>query len=159
MNEKDAGDGITTGNDNVCVGTLSGTAITTGTNIITIGAVTGVHSIFGEVDNTTYIANILGAAVDVKTAQLVYVDSDGRLGTVLTDGAERNAPGVHPKGVRPQAIPDAAKQATLNRKIRTLQQQVETLTAQLKEQAAEIQKVNAQLEINKPASKVVVDKP
>jgi hypothetical protein len=32
------------------------------------------------------------------------------------------------------------------------------LTAQLKEQAAQIQKVNAQLEMNKPAAKVVVNK-
>src|SRR5438046_1159537 len=36
---------------------------------------------------------------------------------------------------------------------------MEVLTAQLKEQAAQIQKVSAQLEVNKPASKVVVNKP
>ena len=34
------------------------------------------------------------------------------------------------------------------------QQQIETLTAQLKEHATQIQKVNAQLEMNKPATKV-----
>jgi uncharacterized coiled-coil protein SlyX len=33
--------------------------------------------------------------------------------------------------------------------------QIETLTAQLKEQAAQIQKVSAQLEVSKPAAKVV----
>src|SRR4029450_7657763 len=36
---------------------------------------------------------------------------------------------------------------------------VGVLTAQLKEQAAQIQKVSAQLEVIKPAAKVVVNKP
>jgi hypothetical protein len=36
---------------------------------------------------------------------------------------------------------------------------MEILTAQLREQAAQIQKVSAQLEVNKPASKVVANKP
>jgi hypothetical protein len=39
------------------------------------------------------------------------------------------------------------------------QKDIQTLTAQLKEQAAQIQKVSAQLETSKPASKVVVNKP
>ncbi|PYK09295.1 MAG: hypothetical protein DME65_12310 [Verrucomicrobia bacterium] len=39
------------------------------------------------------------------------------------------------------------------------QKGMEILTAQLKEQAAQIQKVSAQLEVNKPASKVVANKP
>jgi uncharacterized coiled-coil protein SlyX len=39
------------------------------------------------------------------------------------------------------------------------QQQIETLTVQLKEQIAQIQKVNAQLEMNKPATKVMMNKP
>jgi hypothetical protein len=82
----------------------------------------------------------------------VMVDSDGRLGTVSSDGPDRG--GFSPKGIRPQAIPDAAKQATLDRTIESLQatitqqqQQIETLSAQLKEQTAQIQKVNAQLEM------------
>jgi trimeric autotransporter adhesin len=39
------------------------------------------------------------------------------------------------------------------------QKGMEILTAQLKEQAAQIQKVSAQLEVSKPATKVVVNKP
>ena len=70
------------GSNNVCVGFDSGTAITAGTGIITIGPVTGVHSVFGQVDDRTYIANIRNAAVDEGTAQVVYVDADGRLGTL-----------------------------------------------------------------------------
>jgi hypothetical protein len=38
------------------------------------------------------------------------------------------------------------------------QQQIETPTAQLKEQAAQIQKVNAQIEMRKPAAKMHVNK-
>jgi hypothetical protein len=92
----------------------------------------------------------------------VMVDSDGRLGTVTSDGPG----GSSPKGIRPQAIPDTAKQAMLDVKVQNLratatqqQKQIETLTAQLKENAAQIQKAIAQLEMNKPTAKVVVNKP
>jgi len=37
--------------------------------------------------------------------------------------------------------------------------EMEVLTAQRNEQAAQIQKVSAQLEVNKPAPQVVVNKP
>jgi uncharacterized coiled-coil protein SlyX len=50
----------------------------------------------------------------------------------------------------------------LNRKVDKLQatvarqqKQIETLTAQLNEQASQIQKVSAQVEMSKPAAKVV----
>ena len=39
------------------------------------------------------------------------------------------------------------------------QNQIEILTAQIKEQIAQIQKVNARLETNKPAAKIIVNKP
>jgi hypothetical protein len=39
------------------------------------------------------------------------------------------------------------------------QKGMNVLAAQLNEQAAQIQKVSAQLEVSKPAAKVVVDKP
>ena len=39
------------------------------------------------------------------------------------------------------------------------QKGMEVLSAQLKQQAAQIQKVSAQLEVNKPAPQVVVNKP
>ncbi len=93
------------------------------------------------------------------------VDSDGRLGTVTSDGPDPG--GFSAKGgLRPQAISDAAKQTMINRTVENLeatiaqqQQQIETLTAQLKEQATQIEKANAQLEIGKPATKVAVNKP
>jgi len=39
------------------------------------------------------------------------------------------------------------------------QKGIDVLIAQLKEQAAQIQKVSAQLQVSKPAPKVVVNKP
>jgi hypothetical protein len=43
--------------------------------------------------------------------------------------------------------------------ISQLKSEMQTMVAQLKEQAAQIQKVSARLEVNKPAAKVVVNKP
>jgi hypothetical protein len=126
-----------------------------------------VHSRFGQEGDVCYIDNIYGANVDDTNgiAQVVLVDPDGRLGTVPISAAG-NPRKSFPKGAQPQAIPDAAKQAMLDLKVQNLratvaqqQQQIETLTAQLKENAAQIQKANTQLEMNKPASKVVVNEP
>jgi hypothetical protein len=150
--------------DNVVVGRMAGSGITTADNNIIIGHHSGVHSVFGQESDRCFIDNIHGAPVSAATAMAVMVDSDGRLGTVTSDGP---APaGFSPKGIRPQPIPDAAKQAMLNLKVQELratvtlqQQQIETLTAQLKEQAAQIQKASAKLEMSEPVAKVVVNKP
>ena len=150
-----------TTSDHVVLGTMAGSGITSVDNNIIIGHHSGVHSVFGQVSDRCTIDNIFGAPVSAATATVVMVDSDGRLGTVAMDGPDPG--GFSPKGgIRPQAIPDAAaKQATFNLKVQNLratatqqQQQIETLTAQLKEHATQIQKVNAQLEMSKPATKV-----
>jgi uncharacterized coiled-coil protein SlyX len=55
-----------------------------------------------------------------------------------------------------------AQQATiaeLKSSVAQQQKGMEVLTAQLKEQAAQIQKVSAQLEVGKPAAKVVFKNP
>jgi hypothetical protein len=147
-----------TTSDNVCVGREAGSGITTADNNIIIGHHSGVHSVFGEESDRCFIDNIFGAPVSAATAAIVMVDSDGRLGTVTAEGPA--------KGIRPQAIPDATKQVTLNLKVQKLQatimqqqQQIDALTAQLKENAAQIQKANAQLEMSKPAAKLVGTKP
>jgi len=55
-----------------------------------------------------------------------------------------------------QLISDAAKQdATMSE----LKEGIGILTAQLKEQAAQIQKVSAQMESERPATRVAVNKP
>ena len=152
-----AGSFITEGSDNVCVGEFSGTFITTGTNIITIGPVTGVHSIFGQVSNRTYIANILGASVDSATAEAVYVDADGRLGTlVVAAGPESSVPrSTIPKGARPQGMSDDAKQAMLKRKVEVLEATVAQQQEQIEVLTTGLQKVSAQLKAGKPAPRVV----
>jgi hypothetical protein len=155
---------LTTSN-HVAVGNMAGSGITTVDNNIIIGHHSGVHSVFGQVSDRCTIDNISGAPVSAATAAMVMVDSDGRLGTVTMDGPDPG--GFSPKGgIRPQAIPDATKQAMFNLKVQKLQaiiaqreQQIETLSAQIKEQTAQIQKVNAQLEMRKPVTKVIVNKP
>jgi hypothetical protein len=144
---------------------MAGSGITAVDNNIIIGHHSGVHSVFGQVSDRCTIDNIFGAPVSAATAVAVMVDSDGRLGTVTSDGPDPG--GFSPKGgIRLQAISDAAKQTMLNRTVENLeatiaqqQQQIETLTAQLKEQGMQIEKANAQLEIGKPATKVAVNKP
>jgi hypothetical protein len=78
--------------------------------------------------------------------------------------APRGAPQPRSRQQLPAARPQ--HQAMLNDKVEKLQatvtqqqKQIETLTAQLREQASQIQKVSAQLEVNKPASQVVLNKP
>src|SRR6266446_2569912 len=150
--------------DNVAIGQMAGSGITSADNNIIIGHHSGVHSVVGQVSGRCTIDNISGAPVSAATADVVMVDSDGRLGTATSDGPDPG--GFSSKGsIRPQAISDAAKQAMLDRTVESLQatiaqnqQQIEMLTAQLKEQATQIQRVNAQIEMRKPAAKMVVDK-
>ena len=71
------------GDSNVVVGSAAGNGITTGSNIIAIGeGVNGVSTVGGQVDNSCYIRNIINAPIDGGTAAAVYVDQDGKLGTV-----------------------------------------------------------------------------
>ena len=152
-----------TTSDHVCVGREAGSGITTANNNIIIGHHSGVHSVFGQESDRCFIDNIHGAPVSAATAAMVMVDSDGRLGTVTAEGP--GSGGLSPKGIRPQAIPDAAKQAMLNLEVQKLeitlaqrQQQIEKLTAEVKEQVAQIQKVNTQLETSKPSANVIANK-
>ena len=125
--------------EHVAVGSMAGSGITSVDNNIIIGHHSGVHSVFGQVSDRCTIDNIFGAPVSAATAAVVMVDSDGRLGTATSDGPDPG--GFSPKGnIRPQAIPDAAKQAMLDRTVESLQatvthnqQQIEILTAQLKD--------------------------
>jgi hypothetical protein len=151
---------------------MAGSGITIVDNNIIIGHHSGVHSRFGQEDNVCYIGNIYDRNVDDAggVARMVFVDPDGRLGTVPVASPAPpvggNSGRASPKGIRPQAIPDAAKQAMTNLEVESLeatiaqqQDQLERLAAQNKEQIAQIQKMNARLEMNKPAAKTIVNKP
>ena len=163
-------------NRHVAVGSMAGSGITIVDYNIIIGHHSGVHSRFGQENNVCYIGNIYGANVDDSNgiARVVLVDPDGRLGTVpVASGTPSPSPtpieGANPgksPGIQPQAIPDAARQTMLNLEVQSLeatisqqQDQLETLTVQIKKQAGQIQKVNARTEMNKPATKIIVNKP
>jgi hypothetical protein len=161
----------------VAVGRMAGSGITIVQNNIIIGHHTGVHSRFGQEDNVCYIGNIYASNVDNfgAVARMVFVDPDGRLGTVPVGAAPtptptptpsgRNPGKSSPKAIRPRAIPDGARQTTLNIEVQNLeatifrqQNQIEVLIAAIKEQIEQIHKVNARLEMNKPAAQIIVNK-
>ncbi|HEY4272783.1 MAG TPA: hypothetical protein VGM65_12330 [Candidatus Udaeobacter sp.] len=154
-------------NRHVVVGAGAGSGITIADYNIIIGHHSGVHSRFGQENNVCYIGNIYGANVDDSNgiARPVLVDPDGRLGTVRCP-ADACGGNSSPKGIQPQAVPDAARQTMLNLEVQSLeatisqqQNQIETLTAQIKEQGGQIRKVNTRVEMNKPATKIIVNKP
>jgi hypothetical protein len=68
----------TTGNSNTALGFAAGTGVTTANNVICIGTL-GVN-----VSDSCYIGNIFGQPVAIFGAAPVLVDSDGKLGTVLS---------------------------------------------------------------------------
>jgi endosialidase-like protein len=80
---RSAGESIIDGSNNVAIGGGAGSGIIHANNVIAINA-PGVSSVFGDADNSCYIANIHGAPVDGATALTVSVDADGKLGTPIS---------------------------------------------------------------------------
>ncbi len=152
-------------NRHVVVGSMAGSGITIADYNIIVGHHSGVHSRFGQENNVCYIGNIRGANVDDSNgiARLVFVDPDGRLGTVRMSEGGNSA---ESPGINAQVLSDAANQAMVSREVQSLettisqqQSQIEILTARIKEQIDQIQKVNARLETNKSAAKIIANKP
>jgi hypothetical protein len=163
-------------NRHVAVGTGAGSGITIADYNIIVGHHSGVHSRFGQENNVCYIGNIYGANVDDSNgiSRIVLVDPDGRLGTVRVGATATPTPtptpvGRNPSkspGSQPQAIPDSVKHTMLNLELQNLEatisqqeNQIEMLSAQVEEQIEQIRKVNARLEMNKPATQIIVNKP
>ena len=143
-----------TGSFNTAVGRLAGQSITTGNNIIAIGAqVDGISTVFGEVDDSCYIDNIFDADIDLGTATIVGVDADGKLGTNAVDVAGNKVPLASLLGGQRQAMLNELRKE--QKRVADLEGTVARLAATVKEQAAHIQKVSAQLEVSKPAAKLV----
>jgi len=127
-------------------GGFAGFDIDVGNNINVIGlAQSGVSTTNGEVDNSTYISNIIGAGVDAGTARVVFVDQDGKLGTTALPNTGN--------------LPSGQPQAMLNGKVKELQATVAQQQKQIEALTAGLQKVSAQLEVSKPAPQVVTNKP
>jgi hypothetical protein len=71
----------TTGNFNVAIGSGAGLYATAGSYNVYIGA--GMLGVAGE-SNACYIASIFGQSVDPATGTSAFVDTNGKLGTVLS---------------------------------------------------------------------------
>ena len=171
--------GITSGSDNTVVGAFCGRSIDTGNFNVYVGsnvdpgAAEDNHIRIG--DNLPQLpaessqAFMGGVASHVQvfngvTVCQVTVNAVGHLGVDCVNPQTGQHGGVpqaegyaqsNPANPQNRIVP----QEMLNRKVEELETTVAQLKAQLKEQAAQIQKVSAQLEVNKPAAKVVVNKP
>jgi len=118
--------------------------------------------------NTCYIQEIAGASIPTATAAFVFVDNaTGKLGTMLVDA---NGNGVTvpisqsqlqaaPQG-QPKAshVSEDGRQAVLNLKVKELQATVAQQQKQIEALTTGLQKMSAQIEVNKPAPQVVVNK-
>jgi hypothetical protein len=142
-----------TGDFNIALGAEAGTDPNIGSNNIYIGdagfggdentiSIGGI-SVTGTDYQNAYIGGIYGHSVNVDTALLVYVDTDGHLGTGLVDASGQK--------MRMRSPQDAQSQPKLNefqkhqKRIAELESMVARLAATVKEQATQIQKVSAQL--------------
>ncbi len=167
----DAGQATITGFDNIYLGDTAGTFDLVGGAVPDESATIRIGSLF--TNSQCFIGGIatFPQVWNGVTVCQVTVNGFGQLGV---DCVNPNNPGATPAS---PGAPVPQHQAMLNDKVEKLQataaqqqKQIETLTgqlkeqaaqftAQLKEQAAQIQKVSAQLEMGKPATKVVVNQP
>ncbi len=150
-----------TGNSNTCLGHSAGSNLIGGESNIYIGAQVQAGSTgeleFIRIGNDTafnfpydtYIAGIFNRGVDLGTAQFVFADANGKIGTVPADIAGN-------KMATPQTMLNESRNQ--QKRIAELEGTVAHLAEMVKEQAAQIQKVNAQLEMNKPAPHMVANK-
>jgi hypothetical protein len=145
------------GDSNTALGRLAGSGVTTASNVICIG-----HGVAGEnVDNSCYIGNIANQNIITANAAFVFADlTTGKLGTVLVNANGNKMTVPSPLGGQPQAmlnefLKGQKRVAELESTIAQQAKTMETLTAQIKEQAAQIQKVSAQVELSKPAPRMV----
>src|SRR5438874_5859417 len=137
----------TTGTDNTAVGTSAGSNLTGGVGNIYIGAhvqagIPGEFEFIRIGSDTafafpydTYIAGIFNRGLDMTTAQLVYADATGKIGTVPID-ANGNKVAVP----SPQVMLNEFLKAQT--RVAQLESTVERLAATVEEQAAQIQEVS-----------------
>src|SRR6476620_3690088 len=153
------GPNLANGFNNTYVGNFVGTTASDEDGTIRIGDISNDN---GAGSLQCYVGGIwnnlqpVGGSVVVVTLDL---DND-HLGYDNTFGSSPAAPSRSMP--QPRVRPNPSNHAMLNQKVEQLQatvtqqqQQIETLTTQLREQAAQIQKVSAQVELIKPAPRVV----
>jgi hypothetical protein len=164
---------VTSGFFNTGIGAAAGFNQTTGHNNVYIGQ--GSFGVAGE-NNTCYIQGIAGSSIPTGNAAFVFVDiTTGQLATILVnaDGNRVTVPislnqlQAAPQGkyeTVPQRSREDGRQAMLDeslkqqKRIAELEGTVERLSAMVNEQAAQIQRVSAELEVIRPAPKVVANR-
>ena len=159
---------LSTGFFNTAVGAAAGFNQTTGHNNVYIGQ--GSFGVAGE-NNTCYIQGIAGSSIPTANANFVFVDiTTGQLATILVnaDGNRVTVP-ISPSQLQaapqgkyeavPQRSLEDGRQAMLNLKVKELQATVAQQQKQIEALTTGLQKVSAQIEVNKPAPQVVVNKP
>ena len=122
-------------------------------NIIAIGNIPA----SGTDYEAMYVGGVVGVEIATINAVPVYIDeTTGQLGTVLADANGKKAPARARRGTqRHSMLKEFQKQQN---RIAELESTVERLAATVKEQAAQMEKVSTQLELRKPARRVVVNK-
>jgi hypothetical protein len=172
----------TTGFDNIGIGFDGGENIGSGSyniEIGNVGASSDANTIRIGIEGTqtaTYIAGISGESV-ASGAQIVYVDSTGKLGTTLApisiigpvklnaavarlEERDKNleASNIRLKStVAAQGVLIAAQAkrfASLEQINAQQQQDIKALTASLKEQASLLEKVSAQIQVNRTSPRM-----
>ena len=164
-----AGQNVVDGFNNTYVGDFVGTLASDESNTIRIGDLSNGN---GAGSLACYIGGIfnnfqpVGGSVVEVTLDL----ANDHLGWDVGPSQRGSAPATPRSAPRRRGAPGAPTHAAmLNGKVGKVekleatvaqqQKQIETLIARLNEQATQIQKVSAQLEMSKPAAKVVVNKP
>jgi hypothetical protein len=155
-----AGPNIANGFNNTYVGNFVGTGVGDESSTIRIGDLSGGDS------QECFIGGIFNNLQPVNGTTIVQVTLDltnDHLGFDFGPNQGGRVPFVPHRGTpQPRSRPQPQHQAMLNDKVEKLQatvaqqqKQIETLTTQLREQAAQIQSVSAQLEMVRPAPRVV----
>jgi hypothetical protein len=121
-------------------------------NVLSIGGIAA----SGTDYQSTFIGGIYGASVNQGSALAVYVDTDGHLGTMLVNASGKKVRIRSYQGANPQAKVDEFQKQ--QKRIAELENTVARLVATVQDQAAQIEKVNAKLELQKPAQRVVANK-
>jgi len=146
-----AGSNLIGGESNIYIGAQVQAGSTGELEFIRIGSDTAFNFPYD-----TYIAGIFNRGVDLGTAQFVFADANGKIGTVRLDAAGNKV--ATPQAMLNESRNQQKRIAELEATVERQQKGMEVLTTQLKEQAVQIQRVSAQLEVNKPAPHVVANK-
>jgi len=143
-----AGPDLTSGDDNIYIGATAGSGVISESGTIRIGDPTFVSACFvaGIVGNTESTP----VCIDASTGQLGECGAGAAPASPKAPGSTREL--LKQRQAMQQLKTTTEKQAAT---IALQERQIQTLTVALKQQAEQIQKVSAQLQMIRPAPRVV----